>query len=413
MSTRSAHATIKGYFYQFDHTIVRILKATAPLSSIIVEGIEDIDLEDGGHSAFIQCKYYEGSSYNHSVIKDAVIQMFKHYCAMGCPVDRALRYRIYGHYKDGQDKLPATFDTAFLKRHFLTYTSEKITHEVYAEMGANDAQVDAFRGLLDIDLHAKSYADQQALVLQLLVAQIPGCIKEDAATFYYPNAINVIQSLAIRACVNDRKITKTQFIAEVNRKEAVFSLWLREKFGNDYYARLIKRKHFQFRSSTKVPKASRFFVIDIAGEFDLSRSVALLVKLSTRFSHREHNRTLQSDRFCPYVLLRGLQPEELVSLKRALLSLGLSFFDGYPFFGSDFSPQHLTIEPTKENAVRLKFVPSVDQLGLVISHINNSTIEIFDFYKESPMAAKHLPAGVPQSAIWIESAYFISEVLDA
>lgn len=75
MTNRSANATIKGYFYQFDHTIAKLLEATTPQTSVVVEGIEDIDLNNGNENIFIQCKYYEGSEYNHSLIKDAVIQM--------------------------------------------------------------------------------------------------------------------------------------------------------------------------------------------------------------------------------------------------------------------------------------------------------------------------------------------------
>ena len=50
MTNRSATATIKGYFYQFDQTIVRLLEATKH-GSITVEGVEDIDLDDGDESA--------------------------------------------------------------------------------------------------------------------------------------------------------------------------------------------------------------------------------------------------------------------------------------------------------------------------------------------------------------------------
>jgi hypothetical protein len=78
MTDRSATATIKGCFYQFDQTIVRLLEASKQ-ASVTVEGIEDIDLDDGDKSAFVQCKYYEGTEYNHSVIKDAVIHMLRHF----------------------------------------------------------------------------------------------------------------------------------------------------------------------------------------------------------------------------------------------------------------------------------------------------------------------------------------------
>lgn len=49
MTNRSATATIKGYFYQFDQTIVRLLQVTKH-ASFTVEGVEDIDLDDGGRA---------------------------------------------------------------------------------------------------------------------------------------------------------------------------------------------------------------------------------------------------------------------------------------------------------------------------------------------------------------------------
>ena len=59
MRSRAADAPIKGYFYQFDHTIIQILSASHMDAEVVVEGIEDIDLEDNGVQTFIQCKYYE------------------------------------------------------------------------------------------------------------------------------------------------------------------------------------------------------------------------------------------------------------------------------------------------------------------------------------------------------------------
>ncbi|WP_386083349.1 DUF4297 family anti-phage-associated protein [Vreelandella sp. F11] len=410
MSNRSAHATIKGYFYQFDHTIVSILNASAPQSRIVVEGIEDIDLDDGDYRTLVQCKYYEGTIYNHSVIKDAVIQMLRHYSTEGCPTDQRFNYRVYGHYKSGQEKLLADFDLEFLKKNFLTYKQEKVVHEVHTELGVNDTQLENFRSQLGIDLNAPSYDDQQRSVIRLLVSQIPGCTPDDAKVFYYPNAINVIQSLAIQADINAREITKASFLKEVNRKEVVFNLWLREKFGNDYYAKLIKKKFFKF-ASTKTPKASRIFIIDITGEFSIPDFTGLLVKIATTFSHVEHTRTPQSDRFCPYLLIRGISEDDLVSLKGNLLRQGFNFDDGYPFKGSDFCPDHLVTEPSKENRIRLKFIPAVDYLDPVVSKIKGSLVEIFDFYKDLPVESQYFPKGENHNTIKVDSAYFIEEVL--
>ena len=42
---RSAIATIKGYYYQFDYFILQLLKCNNETDSICIEGIEDVDLK--------------------------------------------------------------------------------------------------------------------------------------------------------------------------------------------------------------------------------------------------------------------------------------------------------------------------------------------------------------------------------
>ncbi|WP_116800544.1 DUF4297 family anti-phage-associated protein [Pseudomonas syringae] len=410
MTNRSANATIKGYFYQFDHTIVKLLEAVAPQSSVIIEGIEDIDLSDDIENTLIQCKYYEGSGYNHSIIKDAIIQMFRHFHAGGCAAGQTLRYQLYGHYKDGQKKLPDDFDVDFLKKNFLTYKHDKETHIVHDELGVSQTDINRFHELLDIDLNAPSYEEQQKKIISLLTSQIPGSDFDDAEVFYYPNAINVIQSLAVKSNIKERKITKSNFISRVNRKENIFSLWLQQKFGDDYYARLIKRKYFRF-PSVKTPKSSRFFAIDMSNEFELSKACSLLIKIGRIFSHVEHLRTPSSDRFCPYILLIGVNNQDLISLKGSLLDHGVKFIDGYPFQGAEFRPELLAIEPTKENLIKLKFIPSPEQLIPIASKITGSSIEIYDFFKQIPLEAQSLPKGVPHHGIRINQTYFIGEVL--
>ncbi|WP_186047835.1 DUF4297 family anti-phage-associated protein [Burkholderia gladioli] len=411
MTDRSATATIKGYFYQFDQTIVRLLEASKH-ASVTVEGIEDIDLDDGSDSAFVQCKYYEGTEYNHSVIKEAVIHMLRHFHARGCPTNQIYRYRLYGHYKSGQHKLVLPLTDAFLKDNFLTYTREKVEHKVHEELTMTAPQLEVFRQLLDIDVNALSYEEQQKALVKLLTSEIPDCSAADAEVFYYPNAINVIQSLAVEVDETKRRITRERFLKEVDRKETIFNSWLQKKFGADYYAKLIRRKYFKF-NSTKIPKASRIFVIDMDGEYDVLKAVRMLIRLGDFFSHRELARTPPQDRFSPYVLLRGATPLELIELKRSLWNQGVKFSDGYPFNGADFSATLLAADPTKENLWRIKFIPAEEQLAATIAAMTGSVVEIYDLYKTAPLDDAFVPRGSAHHAIKCSSAYFIQEVMQA
>ncbi len=411
MTDRSATATIKGYFYQFNQTIVQLLESSKQ-GIITVEGVEDIDFDDGDESAFVQCKYCEGTEYNHSVIKESVIQMIRHFHAAGCPSNQVCRYRLYGHYHGGQHKLALPLTDEFLKESFLTYTKAKQVHRVHEELAITDIQLAAFRGLLDLDVNALSYDEQYAKVLKLLVSEIPECTLGDAPSFFYPLAINVVQALAIEADKTKRKITKDQFLKAINRKEVVFSVWLQEHLGREYFARMIRRKYFYF-GRTKVPKAARFFVIDMADEFEIDQATRMLVRFGQFFSHKELQRTPAADRFCPYVLLRGLTGEQLIELKGSLWNQGVVFNDGYPFQGAAFSPNMLVGDPTKEKLWTIKFVPGEEQLAKTIAACAGSVVEVYDFYKTLTLDATLVPKGIAHHLIKSNSAYLIQEVMQA
>lgn len=83
MVNRAANATIKGYFYQFDHAILHLLKIQDEQSVLTVEGTEDVDIDDVTNEKYIQCKYYSSTDYNHSVIKPAIIAMIIHFKETG------------------------------------------------------------------------------------------------------------------------------------------------------------------------------------------------------------------------------------------------------------------------------------------------------------------------------------------
>ena len=75
--TRTAIDTIRGYYYQFDLYALQILESKG--EKITLEGIEDVDVNSATETTAIQCKYYEGTTYNHSVIAEPIRWMLKHF----------------------------------------------------------------------------------------------------------------------------------------------------------------------------------------------------------------------------------------------------------------------------------------------------------------------------------------------
>ena len=73
--TRSADYTIQGFLYQFNKTLLEILKE-ADDSQITIEGIiEDIDIENCTGITAIQCKYHEGQKFSLSKVHKPLLQM--------------------------------------------------------------------------------------------------------------------------------------------------------------------------------------------------------------------------------------------------------------------------------------------------------------------------------------------------
>jgi hypothetical protein len=56
LTDRSAVSTIRGYFYQFDRSILSILNLVEAQESVSIECIEDIDVRTATETTAVQCK---------------------------------------------------------------------------------------------------------------------------------------------------------------------------------------------------------------------------------------------------------------------------------------------------------------------------------------------------------------------
>jgi len=79
MSNRSAEASIKGYNYQFLHTVKDILENKSDTYENIIEGIEDLDIVKENSRDLIQYKYHEEQSYQNSRVAKPIALMFNYF----------------------------------------------------------------------------------------------------------------------------------------------------------------------------------------------------------------------------------------------------------------------------------------------------------------------------------------------
>ena len=88
---RDAIDTITGYYYQFDYYILQLLDLAGENDTVTIEGIEDVDILEENELTAIQCKYYDKTEYNHSIIAKPIRLMLRYY-VIGRPKKKKIYY---------------------------------------------------------------------------------------------------------------------------------------------------------------------------------------------------------------------------------------------------------------------------------------------------------------------------------
>lgn len=364
MNDRSAVDTLRGYFYQFDLSILSVLRLVAVDDSIAVECTEDIDIRTATEETAVQCKYYASTDYNHSVIKHAVMYMLSHFKEVKRGTKSPVRYSIRGHYQSGQQKLVVPINVAFLKQHFLTYREKTIERRHHEELALTDADLEQFLTVIEIDINAASFEDQFAeVILQLQTAY--NCTPFAAQYFYYNNALALIRELSIQQQSVNRTITKNVFLEKVDTSSVLFNEWFVQKQGKKAHFAALRREYF---TDLNLSPFERFFLVEV-GPNTLVRSELkdLLQTLSRKWSKTTKRDGNSS--FCPYVYFHGLPTDELVALKKELAAEEFGFIDGYDFLGSDFNVKSIVRRATHENGIKLKVLNTIADLSSAVGAV--------------------------------------------
>ncbi|RSR95307.1 hypothetical protein EA677_15940, partial [Acinetobacter baumannii] len=176
MANRQAIDTIRGYLFQFDNTILQILNIEDENSIFTIEGVEDIDITDHQEETIaIQCKYYQESDFQPSIIKDAIGWMVKDFAERLANKKNLIKYKLYGHYKSGHERLANTLEVADLKKVFLTTVTRgrddkpSETKEIHVDLNLTDDDLKIFLLHLEIDIEAPTLEEQHSQVIKKIV----------------------------------------------------------------------------------------------------------------------------------------------------------------------------------------------------------------------------------------------------
>lgn len=405
MSKRQATHPIEGYLYQFNSTILELLKANMD-DEITIEGIEDIDIFSVGLLTAVQCKYHAEQSYTPSEIKEAIQLMVMHYkqeLDKGMPV--SLKYKYFGHFKSGHDKLDLPISLQFLKKDLLSGKKDGQKYEKHKELKLSDQLLQDFINLLVIDINAPSYEDQEMQIFEAFQKESGlNCGSLDEAQgFFYSNALSIIAELSRQHDINNRNITKSDFLTRINTKQYFFDKWFLAYKTQKQYIAYIKQLYFP--SMLNQPAYERFFLIDTqGGSFQEVKRLVLEIKRK----YTKHNRIGQKS-FCPYIYLHNFDAE-LKDLKVQLQKEGTNIIDGFDFENADFSSVSLIKQVDYHNQIGLKFINKIDFLHEVFSMQDRKTKELYQFYFNKILySQKH--DDVMQVAIAVQSIRDIGKII--
>lgn len=377
MADRSASHTIKGYLYQFDDSIIRILRCSS-IQSALVEGIEDVDIESGDTCEAIQCKYLPSKKYSLASIRDAILPMLDDFLDRVRRRRQKIHYRLYVYFSDSNPG-EIQLDLQSIKKCLMKKQQDGTIINYQADYGASDANLKSFLAFLSIEI-ATEYTIHKATVFEI-IKQEYNCDKAEIE-FYYNNALSLVSQMASEPEESNRRITKHNFLQKTNNKEVLYSVWRLQELGKAKYCREIHRQHFCI---TNIPAYARIFIIELEGNESRTAIKEAILELRKKWSSHERRRKPEKERYAPYVLLQGIQAELLANLKSEFLDEGIQFIDGFSFEGATFNINELNKLQTRDNQLSLRFINDDKLIPEIIASLQRQTKEIYQFYRTKPI----------------------------
>jgi len=316
---------IKGFLYQFDKTLIEVLRN--PEAEVAFENEQDIDYD----VYVLQVKNHESQDFSTGRIRMPVVGLLESFSR-----DRSRKLCLYCHFKNKAPgewrpktgELDAIIGKTAQKR-FPILARKQFVRSFRIRFSENyQAQfrwlVSAIRtsfGLHDDGTAALYHSIFRSKLLDRSVLQRP------------QRHVNLDD---LRGFLNDAEVT-------------VFQSAYHKYLSAVRYVNVVKSRYFRFREPN-IEDFERLFIVECEAICDDTT----LIRLATRLA-RKYYRKGKSPQ--PYLCLRTSNAPLLTRVKRGLLDSGTRFFDGTCFDGDCFRPAELARRRIDDATVTIKFVP--------------------------------------------------------
>ena len=250
---RQANSTIKGYLYQFNKSIMEILCASDE-DNITLEGaIEDIDIIGTDCNNTIQCKYHEHGKYSISDVAIPILEMLCNYIE-NATFGKKTKYILYAYYSqnveviDKEDFVRYIFSTnsqdvqiSYFHRIFKIDDDNILSIANKSKKKAEEkSKLIAYykdkRKTLNLCVDLNSFwdnfiyikAEQYDKLKENIIKKLAELSdNETALHLYYPNAISLVAYKSTNQSINDRTISRTEFINSLKeQKSSLLNKWM-------------------------------------------------------------------------------------------------------------------------------------------------------------------------------------------
>lgn len=351
---------IKGFIYQYDKTIEKILDLSEDVY-IEIEQTQDLSNEN----AVYQVKYKEASDYTDSKLKAPICKLIE----LSKSDER--KFVILCHFKNKENKvvnlnvedLDAIIGDCKVKNRQYDFTN---------------GQKENFISRFDL-IFTENYQEQFNKVISKIGDKFSTDIEESC--LIHSQIRNLIISKIIDNPphrIQNRKLNFLEVESYVKQNKGIlFNSAYRSYLGEEKYFRFLKKKFFHRLNEQYYEKV---FVIECRNDYELYQlidTVNVIKDKVTNFS----NRGVKSS--APYILFNNVEDEKIIEIKRALYESNVGFRDGYTFKNSPFYVKHLLEKTDKNNSIYIKFIGSEIELLEVIQNME-SNYKIYQFYFNKP-----------------------------
>lgn len=406
--SRDATATVRGYMYQFDATILAILRLTDD-EQLDVEGIEDFDIGGDDPTDLFQCKYYAAQRLTPAELRDAILPMLKGFLMLDTEARSNRYFHLYGYYKDSSPgeshpTLQELKDALIQRKR--EQTADDITQmkviNLQTELGVSDVDLQLFANRLTVHIGEEYEVHKQTVVAELKATM--GGSAVIAREHLYPSALSLVTTLATGDIQTKRRTTKTLFCSQLMPSRTLLSAWLLRERGDSAFCRDIRQQHF---SRQNIDAVQRFFIVDCTRPVADADLLSFLRTLRRKWSSHAIRRKPDAERYAPYIYFRGLTDGQLIALKSSLQFNGIGFVDGYAFAGASFSTTQLVTPQTYANGISLRFINCETDLTAALSSTGGTRC-IYDFFLNEPLAVN---TDVHYTAIPVNSIPMIEQII--